>query len=179
MTSRRRSPSLDHLESRNLLSVAVSPPSEVARLPHVVPFAATETLTSRTTIAVSPEINRVTNTSIGNGSPLGRNFTDSLSVNEPTNPSGVFPLTDGTITFETADGSSTLTGTLTGTARLYTDPKTGDEHVVAVAHITITSGTGRFAGATGQITRFVNNDITTTTGYSEDFGFISATRPNT
>ena len=180
MASRRRSPSLDYLEGRNLLSVAVSPPPEVARLLHVVPFVAKETLTSRTSTPVSSDTVLVTNTSTGHGTPLGRKFTDTLSVIEPTTPpSGIFVAENGTITFKTANGSSTLTGTFTSPSQFYTDPKTGDEHVAAVDYITITGGTGEFAGATGQITRFLNNDITTGTGYSEDFGFITTASSNT
>ncbi len=180
MASRRRSPSLDYLESRNLLSAAPSVFAEVASLHHLVPFVATETLTSRTSTPVSPVINRVTHTNIGNGFPLGRNFTDSSSANEPNPvPSGVFPLTDGTVTFGTANGSSTLTGTFTGKARFVTDPVTGDLHAIFTLHITITGGTGRFAGATGEITQLGNSDVTTSTGHVEDFGFISTASSKT
>lgn len=178
MASRRRSPSLDYLESRNLLSGTGSPLSEVARLPHVVPFVATETLTNRTE---SPPVNgysTVTNYTTGKGSPLGDFTAVTIVPNEPNPPPfGVpFDVTGGTVTFTTAKGSSTLTGTFTSTAIFYTDPTTRDLHVSFTETIKITGGTGKFAGATGEIEKVGDNDATAGTGSAEDIGFISTAR---
>ena len=160
MASRRRLPSLDYLESRNLLSTTG--------------FLATETLVTRTSVTKG-DVSIVTNNTIGSGTPLGSKFRGSLTIDQPNPaPSDVpIALTGGTFTYTTASGTSTLTGTFTESVIFYTDPTTHDVHHAFVETLTVKGGRGEYAHATGEISRYGKTTSLTNPVTAEDVGYIN------
>ncbi len=173
----RRTPNLESLETRNLLSAGihghhahVARPAGAASL---VAIYGTDTETTTGRITSSDGVTTISANGSGSASLLG-SFTESISVQRVPAASGSsgYVYIGGTITYTTPKGQLN-SGAIVGQASLYIDPATGDEHLVSTIYASITGGTGKFAGATGVIVKEINADLVTSNVQAVDYGYIS------